>query len=322
MRKLPPRLLKSLFTLMIAFSSTSAFAQGQVFLDYRSEFKDKSELTSKISAKTKSIVISQAVRSTDKPCFGKLEPDIIDYANGTFTAPKVKQVAYLVNLGDSCHPRARGTVRLAIFSGDNLVTYGDATDYFEITKISDVNGDGINELTLTGSWMGQGYLSIYSKVVEMKKRGILTLKNFGEVFGNNPGDLDNVEYQIASVISTSKTREGKIAFNRSNYVARCFGDGSEDTKCGDYQYISPGEPPSSDEIGKFLKETTSHLETDIAPTSNAPSTLPQETSTSDSRFQYLGHGEQGQSFYLQKDTITDIGSGWISFTNTVRLPES
>lgn len=324
MRKLPLSLLKSIVTLIIGFSPVSAFAQNQIFLDYRSEFKGESETPSNISAKTKSIVISQAVKNTDKPCFGKLEPEVIDYASGSFTTPKVKQVAYLVNLGDSCHPRARGTVRLAIFSGNNLVTYGDATGYYDIKKISDVNVDGVNELTLEGSWLGQGYLSIYAKVVEMKKRGMLTLREFGEVFGNNPGNFDDVKYQTVSVISASKIREGKIAFTRANYVSQCFGDTNANfinTECGAYQYISSSEPPNSDKIAEFLKKTTSDLKTDIAPTSNTPSTVPEETSISDSKFKYLGHGEQGQAFYLHKDTVTDIGSGWISFTTTVRLPE-
>lgn len=326
MRKLPLSLLKSLVTLIIGFSPVSAFAQNQIFIDYRSEFKGESETPSSISAKTKSLVISQAIKNTDKPCFGKLEPEVIDYASGSFTAPKLKQTAYLVDLGDSCHPRYMGSMRLAVFSGNNLVTYGDVTGYQRITKISDINSDGTNELTLQGSWMGQGYLSVYAKVVEMKKGGMLTLKDLGEVFGDNPGNFNTIQYQIAAVVSTNKTKQGKIAFSRANYVARCFEDRGEaiDTKCGTYKYISSGEPPSSDSIEKFLKKTRSQdIEADSIPTYNASSSSSssEENSPLDSKFQYLGYGEHGQAFYLQKDTVKDIGSGWISFTTTVRLPE-
>lgn len=264
-----PYLLSSFVVGIFVFLPLQSFAQisqnssnspqEQVFLDFRSGVEDDPEPPN-LSAKIKGIVIFQAVKPTDKPCYGKLKPEVIDYVSGSFTAPQVKQVAYLVNLGDSCQPRERGTVRLAIFSNNSLATYGNTTGYFDITKISDINGDGINELTLKGSWLGQGYLSIYAKVIEMKKKGILTLKDFGEVFGSNPGNFSTIAYQTATVITASKAIEGKLVFSRANYVSRCFEESDEliNPKCKNYQYISSGEPPSSDVIEKFFKKSRSN----------------------------------------------------------------
>ena len=238
--------------LFIVLFASSTLAQTQILLDYRKE-DFNSESLPQLPATTENLVISQVVRSTDKPCSGNLSPTVIDYASGSFTDPKEDQVVYLVDLGDSCHPRFTGTRRIAVASSGKVVTYGDVTGYSKIQQISDVNGDGINELILEGSWLGQGYFSIYAKLIEIKPRGLLTLNNFEQVYGNNIGTLDpKALYKIASVISVNLDSQGQTVFSRKNYLARCFEVEQEERDCSSYEYMSEGKFPEYDEIERFI----------------------------------------------------------------------
>ena len=147
------QVILSIFLVFLPANST--LAQTNALLDYRQHPQVlESNLSPKLSTKSESLVISKVVKPSDKPCFESLEPRVLDYARGSFTAPKTEEIAYLVELGDSCHARSRGTIRIAISSGKNLVNYGDVTEYHRIKKVSDVNSDGINELVIEGSWLG------------------------------------------------------------------------------------------------------------------------------------------------------------------------
>ncbi len=237
--------------------ATSTLAQSQVLLDYRQE-DFNSESPPQLPATTENFVISQVVRSTDKPCSGDLSPTVIDYAGGSFTNSQDEQVVYLVDLGDSCHPRFTGTTRIAVASQGKVVTYGDVTGYSKIQQVSDVNGDGINELILEGSWIGQGYSLTYAKLIEIKPKGLLTVNNFEQVYGDNLlGTINSKLYKIASVISANRGSQGQTVFSRKNYLARCFEvEPEEGRNCSSYEYMSEEKFPEYDEIERFISSPT------------------------------------------------------------------
>lgn len=242
---------------LLILSTNPVVAQAQTLLDYRrSHVNSDTNLSPRLSTKTESFVISKVVKRSDKSCFGSLEPRILDYARGSFTASKTQEVAYLVDLGDSCHARSRGTVRIAIYSGENVVTYGDVTDYHRIRKVSDINSDGIDDLVIEGSWLGQGYFLTYAKLIAIKAKGILTLNNFGQVYGNNHGTLDPKGlYQVASTISISTDAKEQTVFKQDNYLAKCFVIELEEPECESYKHMSSGKFPDSDEIEKFISSS-------------------------------------------------------------------
>ncbi|HEY9649767.1 MAG TPA: hypothetical protein V6C95_03825 [Coleofasciculaceae cyanobacterium] len=237
--------------LFLVLFASSTLAQTQTLLDYRKE-DFNSESSPQLPATTENFVISQVVRSTDKPCSGDLSPTVIDYASGSFTESQSDQVVYLVDLGDSCHPRFTGTIRIAVASSGKVVTYGDVTGYSNIQQISDVNGDGINEIILEGSWLGQGYFSTFAKLIEIKSKGLLTLNNFEQVYGNNLGTINSKLYNIASVISVNRGSQGQTVFSRKNYLSRCVEVESEERDCSSYEYMSEGKFPEYDEIERFM----------------------------------------------------------------------
>lgn len=242
------------FLLSVLFINSLAFpalSKPQILLDYRDyHLEGRTDASSKLSPAIEKFVIERVARKTDRACFGKLEPKIIDYAFGSFTNSRIKQVAYLVDLGDSCHPRDTGTIRLAIATDNKIVTYGDVTGYRMIGKVTDIDGDGINGIVIEGGWMGQGYFSVGAKLLSIKSKGILTLKNFEQVYSSYCGDIC---YQGASVISVDLNSRGQPIFTQANYIAKCSEILFTNGVCESYQYISSGKFPDGDEITRFFR---------------------------------------------------------------------
>jgi hypothetical protein len=237
---------KILWILTFIFLSNSpSLAQKQVLLDFRDDSSLSIKERPKLAAKTEKSVISKVVISKDKPCDGNLNPQVIDYLPGKFTTSKAPQTVYLVDLGDSCHPRNQGTRRLAVFSGNNLVSYTDATGYSQILKSSDINSDGQEELVLQGSFLGQGYFVVFAQLVEMNHQRIQTVKDFKVLYKNNLATGASNLSRQAAVISVSKTDTGRLVFTRDNYSAQCVrvDDETIEGECSVYKYINSGDFP-------------------------------------------------------------------------------
>lgn len=214
-----------------------AIAQEKIFLDYRTEddYSMRSLRQSPaLSAKIRQQVLSQVIKKTDKACFGELAPKIRDSAIGSFTETNTQQIAYIVDLGDSCHPRYQGTLRLAIFSSDRLLTMADVTGFGRIKLVSDVNEDGLNEITLQGGGMYQGILAVSARVFEINNSDIVVIGQFPSVYVNNFAPGRAPFYQIASVISGKLDRFGKIIFMQKKYHATCTGP-EQRIECQDYE---------------------------------------------------------------------------------------
>lgn len=228
--------------LFIALVASPVLAQPQVILDYRSP--SPSRPTPNLSTQVTRQVLSQVVKKTDKACLGQLQPKVIDLKRGSFTGAKVSEAVYLVDLGDACHPRNTGTKRLALFRGDRLITYTDATNYNTIKKLVDVDKNGQSEVLLEGGWMSQGYFAMYAKIVGFRQRQPLTLKEFRDVYTDNFGAVTSGLSQKAAVISVTQT-QGKVEFKRENYTASCSSVKLDRTepKCASYQLTSTGDRP-------------------------------------------------------------------------------
>ena len=76
---------------------------------------------------------------------------------------------------------------------------------------------------------------------------MLTLSDFGQVYGNNHGTLDPKGlYQVASTISTSIDSRKQTVFKQDSYLAKCFAIELEEPECRPYQHMSSGKFPDSD----------------------------------------------------------------------------
>lgn len=227
-----------IFIILLIFNGFTwpCLGESRILLDYREDnLWDTSEDSKKLSPAIEKAVIQSVITKDDRACFGTLTPRVIDHALGSFTNIRLQQVVYLVDLGDSCHPRATGTVRLAIATGNRIITYGDVTGYRSIKKITDIDNDGINGIILQGGWMGTGHLTVSARLLTIKPRGILTLKTFNRVFESwCIMDIRNC-YRRASVVLVHIDRKGLPVFTRKNYIAKCDGDYfSSETICGSY----------------------------------------------------------------------------------------
>lgn len=222
---------------------SSAAARDIPLLDYRKDLNDRQPAT--IAAKTEEWVLSKVVKKSDRACSGNLTPAVIDSMPGAFTTAKTDQIAYLVDIGDACHPRLQGTKRLAIFAGEQLITSKEVHHIISsIKRTTDIDGDGTQEVVLQGTSLGQGYLGFYAELVQAKVEGITVLAEFKRVYANNFGTLEPKFWQEASVISLQRNPDGQVVFKRENYLASCEKVGTErrDPTCRSYQFVSSGEP--------------------------------------------------------------------------------
>ena len=92
---------------------------------------------------------------------GQIVPSISDVETGSFTAPGQMQTLYVIDVAEcnASHADNFGTKRVAIFSGQQLVADVDADFAVSILKKTDLNGDGVDELLMITSYMGQGTLT-------------------------------------------------------------------------------------------------------------------------------------------------------------------
>ncbi len=216
-----------------------AIAQEKIFLDYRTEddYSMRSLRQSPaLSAKIRQQVLSQVIKKSDKACFGELEPKIRDSAIGSFTETNTQQIAYIVDLGDSCHARYSGTLRLAIFSSDRLLTTADVTGFGRIKLVSDVNEDGLNEITLEGGGMYQGILGVTARVFKISNSDIVVIGQFPSVYVNNFAPGRAPFHQRASVVSVKLDRFNKMIFIQKNYLATCTGPEGR-IECQEYDFV-------------------------------------------------------------------------------------
>lgn len=232
------------FALPLTFLVGSSVAARDVpLLDYRKNLNDRQPPT--ISVATEKSVLARVVKSSDRACSGSLTPSVIDAMSGAFTAANTTQTAYLVDIGDACHPRLKGTKRLAIFAGDQLVTSGEVNYIISgLKRTMDIDDDDRQELVLEGASLGQGYLGFYAELVEVTTTGMTVLGAFKRVYANNFGTLEPKLWQEASVISVQRNSNGQVVFKRENYLANCERVGTErrEPTCQPYRFVSTGEP--------------------------------------------------------------------------------
>lgn len=154
--------------------------------------------------------------------FEKYEPLIRSAAEGAFTKAGTRQTAYLIqpnNAGDTTtDAEPAPEAQLAIFEGDQLAARlnigGDnflrrANHYANILRLSDLNGDGINELLLGASYFNRGINLSWARLVEIGDGRLKLIKDFG-VIDEDTCDSER-EARITSGVIRRTTAGGKSA---------------------------------------------------------------------------------------------------------------
>ena len=155
---------------------------------------------------------------------GMMVPSITDMITGSFTAAGQTQTAYLISVSEcnASHADNFGTTRLAIFSGPQFVADVD-TDFmsFIVRKI-DLDGNGIDELLMNSSYMGQGNLTEMATLASFENGRRHVLNDFGSVVEDSCAAAMPGSNSKAAVIYTSAFAPGlKPTFTQENYVASC-----------------------------------------------------------------------------------------------------
>ena len=117
---------------------------------------------------------------------GQIVPQLGAAVEGSFTAAGARQTAYLIQVGE-CGAWTRsywGTYRLAVFEGERLVAAVEARGE-AIAAAMDVNGDGIEEILISGCGFGTGTVTCTAAFVSMAKGSMRVIRTFPEVY-NDP----------------------------------------------------------------------------------------------------------------------------------------
>ena len=233
-----------LILLLLAVATTATSQQPtarQTLFDFR---VDRKFASPRITAATQRAVLSKVFRKylTDQAqcnsefalnnsdplkaarLAGQIVPSIVDMATGSFTAPGQTQTAYVISVSEcnASHADNFGTKRVAIFSGQQLVTDTDVDFKSSIVRKTDLNGDGIDELLMTSGDMNQGTLVEMAALVDFQNGRFRVIEDFGTVIEDSCASGIPGSSSKASVLSFSDVTPGKMPKLRiDNYQANC-----------------------------------------------------------------------------------------------------
>ncbi len=105
---------------------------------------------------------------------------------GSFTGAGKTETAYLIDYVKCNEDPARRSNRLAVFSEDKLIAVAEVPELV-LLKSYDLNGDGINELLLSGGVARVGEVRSSARLVQFDKAELKTVEDFGTVYDNACG---------------------------------------------------------------------------------------------------------------------------------------
>ena len=241
--------MRSIFLVLIVFSVAAAQRPAtpkgrQLLLDFRT---DNNPAAVKITPATERNVLSKIFRRylTDQNrCntnfdyskvdandvlaaarkAGQIVPFIEDVATGSFTAAGQSQTAYVISVNEcnATHADNFGSKRVAIFAGQQLVAEFDTNFKRTIERQIDLNGDGIDELLMSGGDMGQGTLMQVAALVSFQNGRLRVIEDFLTVVEDDCATLRPGSTRKASVLYFSTAAPGAMPkLIQDNYVASC-----------------------------------------------------------------------------------------------------
>jgi hypothetical protein len=239
--------MRSIFLVLIIVSLTMAQRPAtpkgrQLLLDFRA---DHNPADVKITPATQRHVLSKLFRryltdqtkcngqfdagNADDPLAaarkaGQIVPLISDVATGSFTVAGQSQTAYVISVGEcnASHADNNGTKRVAIFAGQQLVADFDADFKITIERHVDLNGDGVDELVMSGGDMGQGTLIMTAALVSFQNGRLRVIEDFGTVVEDDCGSGRPGSTTRASALYFSTAAPGALPkLIQDNFVSSC-----------------------------------------------------------------------------------------------------
>ncbi|HVF51865.1 MAG TPA: hypothetical protein VNA19_17405 [Pyrinomonadaceae bacterium] len=171
--------------------------------------------------------------------YEKLEPLIRSAAEGVFTEAGARQTAYLVqpnSAGEAGDAVPATGANLVIFEGEKLaanVAVGGGNfirrvnHYASILHLSDLNGDGVNELLLGASYLNRGINISWARLVEVRDGKLKLIRDFG-VIDEDTCDTERQARVTSGVIRATTEKGGAWPrFKVDFYRGPCPAGGAE-----------------------------------------------------------------------------------------------
>jgi len=155
---------------------------------------------------------------------GQIVPSIVDMENGSFTAAGQSQTLYVIFVSEcnASHADNFGSKRVAIFSGQQLVADVDADSKSDIVRKTDLDSDGIDELLMSSSYMGQGTLVQMATLASFPNGRRRVIEDFGSVVEDSCASGFPGSASQASVLYISDVVPGNMPkLTQENYSASC-----------------------------------------------------------------------------------------------------
>jgi hypothetical protein len=168
---------------------------------------------------------------------GQIAPAIADMATGSFTAPGKAETLYVISVNEcnASHAENFGTKRVAIFSGQQLVTDVDVDYKIAIQRKTDLNGDGIDELLMTSGDMNQGTLTEMGALMSFQNGRVRVIEDLGTVTEDSCASLIPGSSAKAAVVSLVNVSPGIMPKLRiDNYESGC-------RKAKRWRFVSSGK---------------------------------------------------------------------------------
>lgn len=168
---------------------------------------------------------------------GQIVPSILDVAQGSFTAARRQETAYVISVSEcnASHADNFGTKRVAIFSGPQLIANVDVDFKSSVVRKTDLNGDGIDELLMTTGYMNQGTIVETAAMVNFQNGRFHVIEDFGTVSEDSCASGFPGSSSKASVVLISDAAPGRMPKLRmDNYESSC-------RKTKRWRFISSGK---------------------------------------------------------------------------------
>jgi len=165
--------------------------------------------------------------------------EITSRVSGSFTKPGAKETLYYLSgcehdgqfTEDCAHVEWNTAGRIAIYDGSAPVMKINENLGGYIAAVTDVNGDGVNEILSFGGYSGNGMTSTGAGLGQISGKTYKDIKGFNGYWDNCAiGEIDVEKKAAAAVISYVPATDGKTPAFTGSYFQGVCGD---DDRVGD-----------------------------------------------------------------------------------------
>lgn len=215
-----------------ASANQSAKQTRQVLWDFKKQIADEQPTFS--AAETRAVL---------KYLFGDRQSpnlEITSRVSGSFTKPNAKETLYFISgcmdeetklfTTDCPHVAWNTAGWIAIYDGQTPVLKIEEALGGDIEKVTDVNGDGINEILNSSGYGGMGITTLNANLGQISGNKYKSIQSFkGYVSNCDEGDISTGKHnEQAAVITYTPTTDGKMpAFSEEFFETQCS---TEETK--------------------------------------------------------------------------------------------